>query len=135
MTLKYIAILLATILLATVAAWAANEWFKLSTSGYVETEYDITFNPTSIDWGPENMTIGVARIRNVTLTNSGTRNITSLNMTETNFSGGISEYWLEWDAEDEFLAIGESIVANFTLTIYKATEGSFSFDIYVSDST
>ena len=129
--LKYIAILLATILLATVAAWAANEYFKLPTSGYIETEYDITFNPTSIDWG--NMSIGVPISYLVNITNTGTRNFTNLNVTCDDWSDNLIDFDLECNVLWEPLVINQSIIANFTLTIYEATQGDFTLDIYVSD--
>ena len=48
MKLKYVAILLATILVATVAAWAVNEYFITSPHVIVEVEeYAITFEANS----------------------------------------------------------------------------------------
>ena len=131
-----IAIILIVCLLAATAAVLANEYFfKMPTSGYVETDYGLTANQTSIDWGPENVTIGNPVIRSVNFTNTGTKNFTSLTITYGDESSNLINFDLGCDAVWEPLAINQSIIANFTLTIYEATQGHFSFDIYVSDST
>ena len=76
MKLKYIAILLATILVATVAAYTVDYLLKLDTSGTYTGS--LVASPTSIYWG--NMSIGVPVSYLVNITNTGTRNFTNLNV-------------------------------------------------------
>ena len=81
------------------------------------------------------MTIGNSVVRSLNFTNTGTRNFTSLNITYSDWTLNLIDFELNCDALYEPLPINQSIIANFTLTIYEATQGPFSFDIYVSDST
>lgn len=92
---------------------------------------ELSADPTSIDWG--DIYNGSVSERNTTLTNTGTRPFTSLNMTYGNASLNLINYTVTWDAEDIALPVGQSLMANFTLTVYNATAGPFNLDIYIQD--
>ena len=134
-TLTKIVVLALFAILVAVGYVAASYFLTIPTNGYIETEYGLTATPTSISWGPPNMTIGAARTKSVDIINTGTRNFTSLNIQYSSETSNLLNFTLECDAVGLPLPIGKSVVANFTLTIYEATQGDFSFNIYVSDES
>jgi len=119
-----VALILIACLLAAGAAWVyATYYAQIDTSGTYEGNLEIS--PTSIDWGNtiknENIT------RNVNITNHGntaTLNFSYIEPSQLNTS-------LICDAQDYVLAKGETVQANFTLTIFNGTAGTFDFTIYV----
>ena len=122
MKLKYIAILLATILLATVAAWAVNTYL-IETTGYYEGNLEIS--PTSIDWG--SMTQNMNVTQSVNITNHGNEaTLTFLYIEPSGFNTT-----LICDADGDTIMKDQTIQANFTLTIHNGTAGTFRFDIEV----
>lgn len=122
-----------TIFLISVGICYAIDQFLLPTHGVFQGEYGLTFNPTEIDWG--NVTLDTPVIRSVQLTNTGTKDFWNLTASYGNETTNLINYTLFWDVSmnSDYLLIGESILANFTLVIYNATSGPFQFDIYIEE--
>lgn len=94
----------------------------------------LTFQPSHIDWGI--VYIRTPATCNVTFTNNGA-SWQSLNMT-CNATTNLLNYTLMWDAEGLSLLSGNSLTANFTLTIIEANvtvTDQFTIDIWISDQT
>ena len=91
----------------------------------IVTPENLVASPVSISWGTLNL--GQTVTRRVTLTNIGNEPIGPLNMTASLTVGE-----LVWDAEDLVIPAGESLIANFTLTLRQTGEiGPFTIDIIV----
>jgi hypothetical protein len=132
--LKWIIIVLTFLLVGAAIAWGLSEYvLKVPTSGYVETNYALTSNMTAIDWGT--MTVGNPKTAFMNITNTGSRNFTSLDIYVENWTTNLISFDLFCTASSSPLEIGESITAKFTLIINTATEGSFSFDIGIKEAT
>lgn len=124
------AILLGTILLGNIVI--APLIFTLLSSGTVVQNYGLSVVPSSINWG--NVTLNENVTKQVNITNTG-RNIASLNMTY-NGTANLLNYTLEWTAENSTLLSGNSLIANFTLTVYTfnfTVTDQFSIDIQIGD--
>ena len=124
-------LIIAIIAVATFAVVLAIYPLIIPSTGTVQLEYGLSASPANINWG--NVTLGVPVIQTVDIENIGTKNITSLAMTYQPCPNLIN-YTLTWDYEGFGLPIGYYVTANFTLTVYEAVEGPFSFDIYINVS-
>ena len=127
MKLKYIAILLATILLATVAAYTVDYLLKIDTSGTYAGS--LVASPTSIAWGSMNQNSPKSQI--VTLTNNGPT-ISNLTIECDDMPDFVFDF--DCNATEFPLAADESVTLNFTLTIYDGPAQPFNFSIYFVES-
>jgi len=112
-----ISILIALLLWQTLSPfWNGSE---------IVTPENLVASPESIFWGTLNL--GQTVTRKVTLANIGNEPIGPLNMTASQTVGE-----LVWDAEDLVIPAGQSLIANFTLTLSQTGEiGPFTIDIIV----
>jgi len=126
------AVFLASILFGVTIAAPFIFLVLIPSFGTVALPIDVSVDPVNIDWGT--ITIGNSTLRNPTLTNNG-KDIAALNMTYGNTTGVLvgANYTLTWDAEGDPLPNGYYIIANFILTVYNATEGAFTVDIWIND--
>jgi len=96
---------------------------------------ELTFSPSSIDWGTVIVDENVSRSVNITNTGGPTG---ILNMSTANASANLLNYSLTWDLIDWFLESDESVLANFTLTIYEANTtvtNDFNFNIIIGEQS
>jgi len=100
--------------------------------GHMTPLAGLSATPSTIEWG--NVTVGLAVTRAVNLTADGT-DISSLNMTVANHTANLRNYTVTWDAEGYPLKSGESLLANFTLTVRDADKGNFHMTILVGEKT
>jgi len=91
--------------------------------------YGLDPEPDSIFWG--NMTISEARIRSVNLTNTGNEALTNLNITTSDVVG-LTDFVLSWNLEGYEIQPDQTLQADFTLTVYEASQKDFSFFITVN---
>ena len=122
------AILLIAILTFATLTYGMPYLLRILNTGTV-SNICLSADPTTIDWGT--VEIGKPINKTVNLTNVGTENITSLTMTYSNPSENLINYTLTWNYEDDPLPVDYYISVNFTLTIWQAESGPFSFDIYI----
>ena len=101
-------------------------------NGHLTPLAGLSATPTSIEWG--NVTVGLAVTRAVNLTANG-EDIGSLNMTVANYTSNLRNYTVTWDAEGYPLKSGESVMANFTLTVRDADTGNFHIEFLVGEET
>lgn len=101
---------------------------SIPTSGSTKI-YGLDPDPDSIFWG--NMTIAEARIRSVNLTNTGNEALTNLNVT-TSEVVGLTDFSLSWNLEGQAIQPDQTLEADFTLTIYEASQKDFTFFITVN---
>ena len=127
-----VAIICIAILTFTTLVYALHLILKIITQGTIELEYALTAEPSNIDWG--NVTLNTPINRSVDIDNVGTKNMTSLTMKYENPSANLLNYTVLWNCEGLDLPVGDVITATFTLTVYEATEGAFSFDIWIGDN-
>jgi len=128
LTTLFLILIIAT---ATFAIALAAYSYLLPSIGTITTEYALIVEPSPINWGTFNLTTPITQQANIT--NTGTRNFEALNMTSNLNSGAVYNYTLTWDAEGIKLPMGYYVVANFTLTVYNATDGDFQIDIHIQD--
>lgn len=95
------------------------------------TYAEIQSVPSSIQWG--NMTYGVPNIKTVRIDNVSNVTITGLTM---NYTFPVD--WnasLTWNLEGQNLTVGQSLWADFNLTVFDTPEdGPFNFSIDIDDS-
>ena len=129
-----LAAILITAIITAAIAYGANYLLTevLNSGTYKKKEYGVTLSPSALTW--PGMTDGEPVTQTVNITNSGTIPITNMTAEEGDAIGLIN-YTLGWTGEGESLAVGQSLLVNFTLTIYDALDGSFSFKIWISEST
>ena len=123
------AILLIAVLTFAALTYGIPYLLTILNTGTVSSIYDLSAVPPAIDWGI--VEIGKPINKTVNLTNVGTENITSLTMTYSNSSENLINYTLTWNCEGDPLPVGYCISVDFTLTIWQANSGPFSFDIYI----
>ncbi len=129
-----VTVLAAAILIGNVVVAPYIFTVLLRSHGRIIREYELTFNPTEIDWG--NVTLNTPVTRNTTITNVG-HDVASLNMTY-NATSNLINYTLTWDAEGQSLPYAASLTVNFTLTVYEfnwTVTDQFSIDINIRDQT
>ena len=110
------------VLVGALSAWAINTYVIQTTGTY---EGNLEISPTSFNWGTLTQNVNVTKSANIT--NHG--NAVTLNFSYDEPVGFNTTLYC--DAENYPLAKGETVQANFTLTIHNGTAGTFNFKIYV----
>ena len=123
-------VILIGILVGAGLACAATQ-LRIPTAGNITGEINLQCTPQTIEW--DSVTLNTPVIRSVNITNVGTRNVATLNMTYENPSTNLLDYTVTWDCEAQPLPHSAWVIANFTLTITDGTEGPFSFDISIQE--
>jgi len=131
---KLFAIAIITIVMITIpSVIAVTLLTTIPTSGTFTSAYGVTLVPTSVDWG--NVTMGVPVTRTVSITNTGTKHITSLAMSTASWTGiGLTDFTLTWDLGGQALNVGVTKTATFVFTLTAPVSSVWSFDIKVSDA-
>lgn len=132
MTVKNkIVTLLLIAILATITFATAMTLYQLliRTSGTIPIAEELTATPSSIDWEIVALDTPISKL--VDVDNAGTVDYTTLTITTENASANLLDFTLTHNYTDEALPAGYYLTISFTLTVYAASSGPFSFDIKI----
>lgn len=118
------------VLAGAITAEVITHLLTVPSQGNITLEYGLIAEPSTVNWGT--MQIGVPKQCQINITNVGTKNVASLNLTSGN-AINLTSYEVSWDWEGESLPVGYYIEANFQLIVYEASAETFSLDLIIND--
>jgi len=127
--LKQATLLLMGFLMFSFGVFAVTRYLRVPTGGEINLMGNLVADPSNFSWG--NVALKVPVTRSVNLTNTGNATITKLNLTYVQTTTILINYTVSWNLEGWSINPSETLKANFTLTVYNATKGSFALELYI----